>query len=979
MRTSCPRYLLRSALLTRKRGTGNALQAAAAGGHSDIINLLLENKPPAVVGTPGGHYGSALMAAVCSGSKDAVSALLEEEANPSVRDRVYGTPLEKAASMGRAGKDVVELLVEYEAKADLSPTSDGYHILHQAAMFGMDELVNYCLDKGCQIDMVTTKKPEYNWKARFNWFPREMTPLAFACAEGHTVVVRTLLKRGAPFEEDRPNSAPLWAAAYQGHADVINLLVTEFRKKHSEEDTIGFMDHLPDPDAGRHFILYAAASSGRADAVQILLDHRAPYRSNWFGATPLHATASFGCADVTKLLLDYHKDKRVDACLDQRTQNGRTALYEACAGNQADIAAQLLDAGADLLVSNDKNRTTLQAACCHENHKLVEKLVNKASERGDSQQFLEFLNTRHGPTGNTALMECAARNILSSLILLLDRGADPLVRNNEKITALHLACRQGNLSLVKRLIDKAREVTDQSGFLKFINQQPSSHMTALIECAANNNVQALNLLLEHKADYTLHGHFGNTPLLWASGKGYYNIVAALVKQAKLDNGEPCSFKDFLNHKSRDNNNALFSAAKGNHQPIVKILLDEGIDWSVTNKAGVSALHAASWEGHTEVVSDLLAKVHETASPEDFKKLLNGRNEYGKTAALDAVEKGRTETIKELLEKYEADFLITNNDDCSALHAACWKGHTEAVSFVLQFASTKLSRERFLQFLNHRNKWGKTAFMDAAERGRLEIIQMLREQQYGADYRIPNNNDVTPLHISSWVGHKEVAAFILKTASQDLSAERFQTFINHRNKWGKTVLMDAAERNRSDMINLLLDHSADYTIRDNAGFTALHYCAFRNHTPALRTLLDRTCPRPQITHHPDPDSDPESRMKKFARFLNQQSDTNRATALRDAASQRHTDLAKLLLRYHPAYDLTDSKRRTAMHHAVERSDGPLGMALLEYAGRDDDRARFRRFVNARDENGVSVWDGVRRKGGMPRFAEKLKACGVVEGL
>lgn len=707
------------------------------------------------------------MAAVCSGSKDAVSALLEEEANPSVRDRVhqvYGTPLEKAASMGRAGKDVVELLVEYEAKADLSPTSDGYHILHQAAMFGMDELVNYCLDKGCQIDMITTKKPDYNWKARFNWFPREMTPLAFACAEGHTVVVRTLLKRGAPFEEDRPNSAPLWAAAYQGHADVINLLVADFRKKHSEEDTVGFMDHLPDPDAGRHFILYAAASSGRADAVQILLDHPAPYRSNWFGATPLHATASFGCADVTKLLLDYHKDKRVDACLDQQTQNGRTALYEACAGNQADIAAQLLDAGADLLVSNDKNRTTLQAACCHENHKLVEKLVNKASERGDSQQFLEFLNTRHGPTGNTALMECAARNILSSLILLLDRGADPLVRNNEKITALHLACRQGNLILVKRLIDKAREVTDQSGFLKFINQQPSSHLTALIECAANNNVQALNLLLEHKADYTLHGHFGNTPLLWASGKGYYNIVAALIKQAKLDNGEPCSFKDFLNHKSKDNNNALFSAAKGNHQPIVKILLDEGIDWSVTNKAGVSALHAASWEGHTEVVSDLLAKVHETASPEDFKKLLNGRNEYGKTAALDAVEKGRTETIKELLEKSEADFLITNNDDCSALHAACWKGHTEAVSFLLQFASTKLSRERFLQFLNHRNKWGKTAFMDAAERGRLEIIQMLRKQQYGADYRIPNNNDVTPLHISSWVGHKEVAAFILKTAS-----------------------------------------------------------------------------------------------------------------------------------------------------------------------------------------------------------------------
>ena len=149
------------------------------------------------------------MAAVCSGSRDAVSALLEDEANPSLRDKVYGSPLEMAVSMGRAGKDVVEVLLEYEAKADLSRKGDEVHILHQAARFGMDDLVKYCLEKGCQIDMITTKKPDYNWKARFNWFPREMTPLAFACAEGHIHVVRTLLERGAPFEEDRPFSAPL--------------------------------------------------------------------------------------------------------------------------------------------------------------------------------------------------------------------------------------------------------------------------------------------------------------------------------------------------------------------------------------------------------------------------------------------------------------------------------------------------------------------------------------------------------------------------------------------------------------------------------------------------------------------------------------------------------------------------------------------------------------------------------------------------
>ena len=565
----------------------------------------------------------------------------------------------------------------------------------------MDELVSYCLEKGCQIDMITTEGPDYNKKVRFNWFPHEMTPLAYACAEGHVAVVRTLLEREAPFEEKRPHSAPLWAAAYQGHANVVDLLIKKFKEKHNEEDTVAFMDHLPHADAGRHFILFAAASFGKVDVVKVLLDHHAPYRSNWFGSTPLVATATFGCSAVTKLLLHYNKNGRVDVFLDQRNRIGRTALSEACVGNQSDVASQLLDAGANLFIPNDQNGTTLHEACHHENHKVVEKLVRKASESANSERFLKLLDTRHDPTGNTALMDCTARSRLSSLILLLNHGADPLVRNNENLTALHWACRHDNLSLVKRIVDKVQEKIDEAGFHKFINQQPASAKTALIDCAEDNNLQALNLLLEHRADYTLRGHFGNTPLLWASGKGFYEVVAALVKQAKLEDRESCLFKDLLNHKNRDGINALFDPARRNFRSILNLLLEAGIDWSIANNAGViTALHAVSWEGNTEVASALLAKAYENPSREDFKKFLNAYNNQGMTALLDAAGRGRTEIVKQLLEKYGADYLITNNDDCSALNLACWEGHTEVVLFLLKYASTKLSRERFL---NHQNK------------------------------------------------------------------------------------------------------------------------------------------------------------------------------------------------------------------------------------------------------------------------------------
>ena len=321
------------------------------------------------------------MAAVCSGSSETVSIPLEEGANPSVRYKVYGTPLEKAVSMGRASKDVIAVLAKYEAGAEFSRTGNEVHILHQAAMFVMEELVNYCLDKRCQIDMVITEGPDYNPKARFNVFPREMTPLAYACAEGHERVVTTLLRHSAPFEEDRPYSAPLWVAADQGHANIVEQLTEKFRETHNEEDKMAFMDHFQNLKAGSQFILYAAASSGNPDVVTVLVDHGAPYRSNFLGGVPLLTTAKFGCEVVTKALLEYHKEGKIDVCLDQQNRIGRTALFEACTEGYSDIASQLLDAEADLFISNDQNSTTLQEACRHENNRLVEKLVNKALEK----------------------------------------------------------------------------------------------------------------------------------------------------------------------------------------------------------------------------------------------------------------------------------------------------------------------------------------------------------------------------------------------------------------------------------------------------------------------------------------------------------------------------------------------------------------------------------------------------------------------
>ena len=62
------------------------------------------------------------------------------------------------------------------------------------------------------------------------------------------------------------------------------------------------------------------------------------------------ATTSFRCPEVIRVLLEYQKQKRIDIEIDRRAKNGRTALIEACANNQAEVAEILLDARVDCTI-----------------------------------------------------------------------------------------------------------------------------------------------------------------------------------------------------------------------------------------------------------------------------------------------------------------------------------------------------------------------------------------------------------------------------------------------------------------------------------------------------------------------------------------------------------------------------------------------------------------------------------------------------
>jgi len=126
-----------------------------------------------------------------------------------------------------------------------------------------------------------------------------------------------------------------------------------------------------DQDAARQMI--KAAKKGDAPAVRRLLGHdqslvRARDKD---GSTPLHCAAWNGHADVAAILLDAGAD------INDHNQNGHwgtTPLHAAAHGDQKQVAALLIARGADLRAKNLNGRTPLGETTVH-NARAVAKLL----------------------------------------------------------------------------------------------------------------------------------------------------------------------------------------------------------------------------------------------------------------------------------------------------------------------------------------------------------------------------------------------------------------------------------------------------------------------------------------------------------------------------------------------------------------------------------------------------------------------------
>ncbi|RSM07682.1 hypothetical protein CDV31_008462 [Fusarium ambrosium] len=271
-----------------------ALSLAAAKGHTDVVELLLQNNATTDFVDETGR--KALAWAIEEGHDDIVALLVNQEtdtgstgtdkegmtsetlfsAYPNVRSGSDEDRLGWAFEQGHVSviKEILEQATDLEHRDETGRTP-----LVLAASEGHIELVKLLLDKDVEVD---SKDEEGR------------TPLSYAAENGHMDVVTLLLDNGADLHsEDDQEMTPLTVAALRGHEEIVSLLL-EKGADPNHWDGNGFSP------------LLHAASEGHTEIVSMLLDRGVDpnARDKEEGKSVLTWAASDGHLEVLKLLLE---------------------------------------------------------------------------------------------------------------------------------------------------------------------------------------------------------------------------------------------------------------------------------------------------------------------------------------------------------------------------------------------------------------------------------------------------------------------------------------------------------------------------------------------------------------------------------------------------------------------------------------------------------------------------------------------------
>ena len=330
------------------------------------------------------------------------------------------------------------------------------------------------------------------------------------------------------------------------------------------------------------------------------------------------------------------------------------------------------------------------------------------------------------------------------------------------------------------------------------------------------------------------------------------LNAGLIEAAKQ--GDIQKVTDFVtlgaNIDAQDNQGwtPLYLATKNEHLEVVDVLLANGATsyYTTDNQAWQDLMLVANQEIREKINKKREEEAFiETAKQGNIERLqyfidkgvdINARDRYGRTALSRAIQNGRPEVVDVLLDN-GADvpfaFVITTHDELR----------------------TKPSKVQQAQF--------NAELIEVAKQGDIQTVKTFVKR--GADIDVQDNQGRTPLYLAAKNEHPEVVDVLLDNGAasyyttdnqawKDLMLVANQEIREKINKKREEeAFIETAKQGNIERLQYFIDKGVDINARDRYGRTALYWAIQKDFEEVVDVLLDNGADVPftfVITTHDD---------------------------------------------------------------------------------------------------------------------------------
>ncbi|XP_069588476.1 serine/threonine-protein phosphatase 6 regulatory ankyrin repeat subunit B-like [Ranitomeya imitator] len=602
-------------------------------------------------------------------------------------------------------------------------------------------------------------------------------------------------------------------------------------------------------------------------------------------------------------------------------ESGLTPFMIAVRENRLSIVERFIDLGVNLQEKTEDGRTALHVAAACSKDEIVRLLLVKKAEPnlpGGLKEQLPLHYTAQRPTGAISVIQTLLRASHKDARLVQDKdGCIPLflaiesgnlgickellsshvdaqIRATSKRSgdcALHAGCRKRDVDVVKLLVEYGASVDSQNG----------DGQTPLHVAAWEGDEMTVKFLYQCKADPNLTDTMDRSPLHVAAERGHSGIVELLTEK----------FRANVLARTKDGDTLMHIASQCGHSEAALTFLKKGVLLHMPNKSGALCLHAAARRGHTAVVKALLQKGAQ----------VNARTKENYTALHIAAENSKPQVVQTLLGFGAQVQPKGGKDQETPLHIAARIKDGEKVAEILLKSGADVNMER----VN-----GETAVHIAAQYGNVKMIRTLMEE--GGEVTWQSKAGESALHTAVRHCHLPIVEVILSYLTSERSPAEAMASVRKPNQEGETALHLAAavgknmihcQEDAVKIIRLLLDHDADISSTSQTGETPLHYCARMGNEDILLEIIKHIS------------------SNQMQQTMNRQEKSGWSPLL-VAAERGHIGIVKILLQNHARVDVFDEHGKAALHLACENGHDKIADVLLGHKA----------FVNAKTKLGLT---------------------------